>query len=252
MRSANFPTFKKALGSILEVAKEFLQFISESRESATPLRLTLRLLKDRKKFRMRDVDSSWLEYRDRRLEYTTDWFSMRTPAWRWILDNELPPSRVHKVLEIGSWEGLSTSYILRSFPDAHITCVDTWEGSDEHTFDHDLHDIEDRFDRNVRRFASRVSKIKKTSNSFFREVSDSSFDLIYVDGSHHFTDVLADAFCSHKVISRGGVLIFDDYLWKHYLDSMDNPRRAINYFLRIVGRDYRILYAGYQVILLRR
>jgi hypothetical protein len=35
-------------------------------------------------------------------------------------------------LEIVSWEGLSGHCILSTLPKAHLTCVDTWEDSDEH------------------------------------------------------------------------------------------------------------------------
>ena len=226
--------------------------LSEGKRFESPMSLTLRLWKDRNKFRMKDVDSSWLEFRDTELEVTTDWFSMRTPAWKWTIENHLPRSRVRNVLEIGSWEGVSANYILRNFPDAKVTCVDTWEGSDEHTEGYDMDEVERRFDRNVARFGDRVEKIKKASVAFFREDSGKLFDLIYVDGSHHFTDVLVDAFCSHKILATGGALIFDDYLWDNYSDPQDNPRRAINYFLRISGDRYRVVFAGYQVILIRR
>lgn len=36
------------------------------------------------------------------------------------------------------------------------------------------------------------------------------FDLIYIDGSHLFEDVFVDMFFSHRLLSDGGVIAFDD------------------------------------------
>jgi hypothetical protein len=41
-------------------------------------------------------------------------------------------TRDSRVLEVGSFEGLSASYVLWRLPKAHVTCVDTFEGSLEH------------------------------------------------------------------------------------------------------------------------
>lgn len=38
------------------------------------------------------------------------------------------------------------------------------------------------------------------------------FDLIFVDGSHAFTDVIIDIFCSIKLLKKGGLMILDDVL----------------------------------------
>ncbi|GAB1658086.1 hypothetical protein Mh1955_12220 [Mannheimia haemolytica] len=39
------------------------------------------------------------------------------------------------------------------------------------------------------------------------------FDYIYIDGSHEAPDVLFDALLAHRLVRKGGVISFDDYLW---------------------------------------
>lgn len=228
--------------------QELVRLIREGNSTETPLWLTLRLWLSSERFRSVNIDQDWLRFRDEHLEFTTDWFSMRTPAWNWAFRNHLTQVKAPRVLEIGSWEGLSANFILRALPDAHLTCVDTWEGSDEHS-GHRLRDVEARFDHNVKEFGSRVTKWKGSSQEFLRGNGEAVFDLIYVDGSHHFADVLVDSFLSHEVLRVGGIIIFDDYLWDEYENPRDNARLAINAFISFHRRRYKVLEAGYQLIL---
>lgn len=48
------------------------------------------------------------------------------------------------------------------------------------------------------------------------------FDYIYVDGSHEAPDVLFDALLAHRLVKKGGVISFDDYLWSS--DEMGKQR----------------------------
>ena len=77
-----------------------------------------------------------------------------------------------KALEIGSWEGLSSHFILSTLSKAHLTCVDTWEGADEHkdgtaASQDTLNQIESKFNQNLKPFKHRLIKYKGTSSSFF-------------------------------------------------------------------------------------
>ena len=102
-------------------------------------------------------------------------------------------------MEIGSWEGLSSYFILSALPNATLTCVDTWEGADEHksgdaTTSDVLSSIESSFDNNMAPYNKRLTKYKGTSYSFFNKYfKENVFDLIYIDGSHYCDDVIIDA-----------------------------------------------------------
>jgi hypothetical protein len=66
--------------------------------------------------------------------FTVDWFTGYINGWKSLFDITGYP---HNVLEIGSFEGRSACWILEN-TDANVTCVDTWEGSDEHSDDHKI------------------------------------------------------------------------------------------------------------------
>ena len=83
-------------------------------------------------------------------------------------------------------------------------------------------------------FKDRVTKYKGTSYSFFNDyLEENTFNLIYIDGSHYCDDVIIDTIKSFKMLKSGGVMIFDDYLWRYYSKDIDNPAAAINVFLKL-------------------
>lgn len=138
--------------------------------------------------------------------------------------------------------------------DSRWTCVDTWEGSDEHKSGHyattkALERVEETFDANLSVFAGRYEKYKGTSLSFYSlaDIKD-PYDLIFIDGSHHSDDVIVDAVNCFEMLRDRGVLIFDDYFWVYYDREMDNPAGAINAFLRLKRDCLEIICFDYQLI----
>lgn len=178
------------------------------------------------------------------------WFLRHIPAWLTIFEGRgLVRRSGLRVLEIGSWEGLSSRFILDHLPGSMITCVDTWGGADEHAGgDATLADLEARFDHNLGPYGDRVRKHKGTSQEYFTaHAPRECFDLVYVDGSHRADDVLVDAVRGFEALAVDGVMIFDDYLWKYYARANDNPAAAVNAFLRLKRGLYTLLHAGTQV-----
>jgi predicted O-methyltransferase YrrM len=166
----------------------------------------------------------------RRGDFEHDWFSVHIPVW----DRLLAPleGKAARLLELGSFEGLSACYLLWRLPDAHVTCVDT--------FDHfDVPDLEGRFDRNV-------SLVDAT-----RVDERANYDFIYVDASHLALDVLADAAHAWKLLASGGLLVFDDY-GLDYDDPMLSPTRAVVAFEQVVTSQARRVDAGPQFALRKR
>jgi predicted O-methyltransferase YrrM len=185
-------------------------------------------------------------------EFTEDWFSNHVPAWNKIL-KDLRPRRI---LEIGSYEGRATTFLIQTcggFGPLHITCVDTWDGSVDLPSAR-MAGVEQRFDRNVNRAVGQAKasvdfrKCKQGSTralSGFVAEGETSFDLIYVDGSHTAPDVLTDAVLAFQLLRVGGVMIFDDYLWSMeaplYVDLLNMPKPAIDAFAMIFMRKVRVL-----------
>jgi methyltransferase family protein len=182
-------------------------------------------------------------------EFGNDWFCGNIPYWLAAFERYELFDRPLQALEIGSWEGLSSRFLLDTLPLAHLTCVDTWEGADEHQ-SMPLAQIENRFDRNLARHVRRLTKFKGTSLAFFAaQPTRPRFDLVYVDGSHHSDDVIVDAIKGFELLNVGGVMILDDYLWRFYAHRNDDPAAAIHAFLRLKAGSYELFMVYAQVIL---
>jgi glycosyltransferase involved in cell wall biosynthesis/predicted O-methyltransferase YrrM len=185
-------------------------------------------------------------------EFTSDWFSGSIPVWEPLLAG-LKPARI---LEIGSFEGRSTCYLIETCSRTkhiQIYCVDTWEGGIEHD-KNAMPEVERRFDHNVaiaKRRASHgavVNKLKKKSVTALAEILSSNeppFDLIYIDGSHEASDVLTDSIIGFQLLRVGGVMIFDDYLWcqppASEQDTLNLPKAAIDSFINLFQRKLRVI-----------
>lgn len=185
-----------------------------------------------------------------KLKLSNDWFADTLSNWLIVFEEYDLYSKNIKALEVGSWEGLSSYFILKTLPSAHLTCVDTWEGGDEHKGQEVLNKIENNFESNLLPFKSRLSKFKGTSFHYFNSQNDrGQYDLIYIDGSHHCDDVIVDAIKGFELLKVGGIMIFDDYFWKAYKRIADNPAAAINAFLKLKKGAYKIVRVYSQIII---
>ena len=152
-----------------------------------------------------------------------------TKTWYEVLEGR----SLKKVLEIGSYEGQSTCFLIellgRETGNA-ITCIDTWRVSFEHS-NVDFSKVEQRFDANTKLaletvpFEVTLTKNKSCSSRALAEmiVTGVSFDLTYIDGSHHSMDVLSDIVMSSHILADNGLIICDDNLWDHGFKKTNNP-----------------------------
>ena len=190
--------------------------------------------------------------RARSYSFTQDWFSNHIPTWDGIVARIKP----RRVMEIGCYEGLSTTYLIgrcAAYGPLQIHCVDTWAGAIDLPAEL-MAGVEDRFDANValavEQAGARISlrKIKQRSTVALAGMiaaGQAPFDLIYVDGSHTAADVLADAVFAFQLLRVGGVMIFDDYLWSMEpalsVDPLNLPKPAIDAFASLFMRRVRVL-----------
>ena len=190
-------------------------------------------------------------------EYTQDWFSINIPVWEQQLPRFANQADL-RVLEIGSWEGRSTCWLLDNIlthPTARITCVDTFAGSVEHDVmcaDGTVQTIEQRFDANVAKTgkAEQVRKMIGASQTVLRSLIPNAYHLAYIDGSHVACDVLEDAVLTWRLVKVGGVIIFDDYGFRFPEGITEQPPQpAIDAFKTIFQHKVKLLHQGYQVLL---
>ena len=189
-------------------------------------------------------------------QFKEKWFDVNIVPWSATFSRIFDRADPVRILEIGSWEGRSTLFLMTYFRRGHLTAVDTWGGCDEYEYNatSDVEDLETRFDCNVSSCGSRITKRKGTSQLVLPQLLDEQkkFDLVYVDGSHHADDVLTDAVTAWRLLNTGGVLIFDDFLWNYYPRWRANPAWAINLFMKYCAGQYRILSTSYQIILQKK
>lgn len=199
---------------------------------------------------------SSLEY-----NFTNNWFDVvAKPNW----DSLIPLLNPTRILEIGSFEGASTCYLINKlalFKDVEIHCVDTWEGGIEHQelggSATNMSAVEMRFKNNTKKAIQEAkNKVELTIHKGFSDMilskllSDGKqnyFDFVYVDGSHQSPDVLCDALLSFRLLNIKGLIAFDDYLWQEDLsygvDPIRCPKPAIDAFTNIYCRKLKIIRA---------
>ncbi|MBD1862931.1 MULTISPECIES: class I SAM-dependent methyltransferase [Trichocoleus] len=187
--------------------------------------------------------------------FTSDWFSFNIPTWQVYLQQFVGQPNL-TVLEIGSWEGRSTCWLLEdvlTHPSSTITCVDTFEGSFEHqSYDPDyIKSLEDRFDFNIQQSGAseRVKKIVGSSHRVLKSLPPNTYDFIYIDGSHLACDVLIDAVLSWPLVKVQGLLVFDDYDFRFPNQPNQNTQIGIDAFVSSFSPKIEIIHKGHQLIL---
>ena len=199
--------------------------------------------------------------------FTNNWFDATAKN---VWDNLFLKFKPEKILEIGSYEGASTCYLiekLASNSTVEIHCIDTWEGGIEHRdCGIDMVAVESRFLHNTRLAISKVSMAVKlvlhkgysdySLASLISQNHINSFDMVYVDGSHQAPDVLADAVMAFKLLRVGGIMVFDDYLWSEELsygsDLLRSPKLAIDSFINCYFRKIKVISAPLYQLYMRK
>ncbi len=164
--------------------------------------------------------------------------------------------RKFDILEVGSFEGCSATWILDTLmnhSESRMTVIDTFEGGMEHqnTAEYDMPSIEDRFWSNVSKCEHvrklRVMKARSEDALIDLKREGAGFDLIYIDASHVAIDFLHDAVLCWRMLNQGGILVFDDVVWKGYLEDCYNPRVAIESFAVCAKPELEVLVNGMQL-----
>jgi len=200
-------------------------------------------------------------------QFTKDWFHWAPEVWEQLIPllPERPERGGREFLEIGSFEGRSTVWIVENMmrDDAGgLTCIDTWEGGEEHSAE-DMAAVEGRFDYNKElleeKFPHRiVHKFKGTSSQWLAHFLVEApkdrvdFDFIYIDGSHIAKDVLTDACMAWPLLKPKGLMVFDDYMWGNPRDALHRPKIAIDAFTNIFGETAEIVHVGYQLVVRKK
>lgn len=155
------------------------------------------------------------------------------------------PKTKLRALQIGSYTGDATLWLLNNRDVESLYDVDTWEGSEEEAHEHlDFKSVEEYYDS--RTADIRVIKCKMTSDEFFN-INKNTFNFVYIDGDHTALQTALDGLNAFKCLESGGVMAFDDYQWNYNGDPYLEPKRGVDAFLEVCRGRYRLIEVGYQV-----
>ncbi|MGL5080083.1 MAG: tetratricopeptide repeat protein [Microcoleaceae cyanobacterium] len=177
----------------------------------------------------------------RQYQFTRDWFSANMPIWRESFNSLANQSEI-SVLEIGSFQGMSTCWFLDhilTHPTARITCIDPY--------------FKPEFDPNIAKTgaAHKVTKLIGYSQDILKTLDAGSYDLVYIDGCHLASVALRDTLQSWPLAKVGGLIVFDDYDVLED-DPEQTAKAGIDSFLKLVEAEVEVVYQGYQLIIQKR
>lgn len=150
-------------------------------------------------------------------------------------------------LEIGVMEGKSAVLMLDNIlthPESRLRAVDPWDSMPK---------VEATARRNLEGYGVRVHVHKGTMRSALKEKAwrEGEVDIAYHDGGKAAADVLEASVLIWPLLKDGGILIWDDYLWKaeecgNKTVSI-NPSVGIDAFLKCIDGRYSVLFSNWQL-----
>jgi len=124
-------------------------------------------------------------------------------------------SSIHKILEIGTFNGETAKILSRLFPNSLITTIDlpSSELSKLKIYGYET--------KNDTIFSKREKNLKLAPNVNFKEMNslelihhESRYDLIWIDGDHSYPTAAIDISNAVRLLTRNGIALCDDvYLY---------------------------------------
>ena len=191
-----------------------------------------------------------VKYSKEKIEFI-DKISNKNFSNKWFLNNFeifnyfLPKNKNEKFnyLEIGCFEGLSSFYVLSQFKFVNAYFLDIWDEPNKNSksLTGDFNKVEKLFDENLSKF--NFTKIKDDSVISMRKLlrKNMNFDFIYIDGSHNGEDILSDAIEAFKILKKGGLIFFDDFL-QYEINRKIQSYVGIEKFLELYSNDLQIVF----------
>jgi predicted O-methyltransferase YrrM len=135
--------------------------------------------------------------------------------------------------------------LIKNHPDSHLDCVDLWPdmGEQERLFDHNLS------------AEPQVTKHRDFSVNFLAPLvtQPPTYDFIYVDGDKRGEVLFSDLCLAWRCLKKKGVLAIDEYVYDGVdIAGVPGPQIAIDAFLKIIGREVRLLERNRQFIIQKR
>lgn len=161
-------------------------------------------------------------------KYEVDWTNHK------FLIDFLKLSRAKTYLEIGVFGGLNLHRILEEMPDLIVDAIDPYTSFDEMYFSEDAEEEKNRWEE-MYQFVSKSFESDKnmtlhrtTSDEYFSNHKNKTWDVIFVDGAHSYQQVKKDL--ENSIPRFNKVLIGHDY-------NMRGVKKAVK---EIFNKDYYV------------
>jgi len=175
------------------------------------------------------------------MAYSQDYTTQHVGTWKKVLAKFVGKPNIHAI-EIGAFEGRSSVWFVQNVlqhGSSRLICIDPF--------------VQASFFSNIAPHRGKITLIKRPSAQALKDSGTLSTrnHFIYIDGAKAPSAVLENAVLTFPLLALGGILIFDDYLWKPVGSSRrgDNPKLGIDSFLDAYVGKYKILHRGWQIIL---
>ena len=185
-------------------------------------------------------------------QFTNAWFEQQKPVIESIFSKYINMDNPIKILEIGAFEGRSTTFYLDNklkHNDSTIEVIDPWALGDSTCRLNS--ETEKLFLKNIQLNSNKhkLTILKGFSQDILPKliVENKKYDFIVIDGSHLACDVLRDSVLSFDLLNKGGILFFDDYLWGklNNLTELGSPQIAIDNFVACYANKLEVIHKDY-------
>ena len=180
--------------------------------------------------------------------YTQNWFLVSELKKHLNkLNKFVDKSKDIHVLEIGSYEGLSSVFFADNFLEKEgstLTCVDPFLRIPNNDHAYYLQNNEEKnFDINITRCdnSEKIKVFKITSDEFFA-INEKKYNLIYIDGCHEPEFISRDMENGFKCLEENGIMWMNDYG-----KTTITVKKAMNQFLIKHRGEYVTIHQGYQI-----
>ncbi len=144
-------------------------------------------------------------------------FDRRNDSIHWLLFSaiSLQPGPWRRILEIGTYDGQFTAILAALFPESEIVTVDLPESDPilRSSYDRQSDDAYAAFSRRqALNLAKSNIRFLKLNSFFIPGAVEGLFDLVWVDGGHHYPEAAWDTCNGWHLCRPGGRILCDDIM----------------------------------------
>lgn len=160
---------------------------------------------------------------------SSDRSSIYTLSTRTIMYNNLPKGGIGA--EIGVCQGVNSCQLWMMSRPKKMYLVDLWEFQENTAKNHPIELVYNDYEFLIRWMFSneiasgQISIQKKNSIQFLDEIQDDHLDWVYLDGDHHYENILSEIKLCCRKVKSGGVISGHDFASPSY--SWSGVSRAV-------------------------